>query len=833
MRAPALHLIGNAHLDPVWLWPWQEGFQEAKATLRSALDRLREYPDFVFTSSSAAIYAWIEENAPDMFAEIQQAVREGRWIIVGGWWIQPDCNLPSGESFVRQALHGQRYFREKFGVTAAVGYNVDSFGHAATLPQILKKSGCHAYVFMRPEPHEMVHPGRTFRWRSSDGSEVLAYQIPFQYQTFDVGIMETQVRRHAVELQESGRPLMCFYGVGNHGGGPTKAMLDHLGKLRDEPGFAPMVFSSPNRFFKEIAASGAQLPLVTTELQHHASGCYAAHSGVKRWNRRAENQLLVAEKCSTLAAWPGAPVHRAELHRAWRQVLFNQFHDILAGTSLESAYDDARDTYGEALAVAARATNHGLQTFSWQIDLPAEPAMKPLVVFNPHPWRVRTTVEFEAAQADLTGGRTVDLPPRDSVGGLPPAGVMRDHVGRFVPLQEIASVVVTRDRHRLAFHADLPPLGYRVYRLYAGTKPKRVATTVHATRTTLENRWLRVRFDRRTGALVELRDKRTGLNLVAGPAAWPQIVDDASDTWSHGVTCYARAFRPARLVEMVVQENGPVRAALSVVSAFGRSEIVQEFRLGVHACHLEVKFAVDWHEQHALLKLAFPVAVDAPVATHEIPYGHIERPANGEEEPFQSWVDVSGRARAGRQRGGLTLVNDTKGSVDVLEGTIRLTVLRSPIYAHHEPIKPRAGERHSYMDQGHQSFSYALHPHAGRLAPGDACRVGLEMNQPCIAQWETYHAGSRPLRASFVAVEPANIALTVLKPAEAGAGIVIRAYETAGRRTKARIKLSFCDREVTAVFGPGEIKTFLVPVETDVPIVETNLLEDAVPGPNC
>src|SRR6185369_2630009 len=215
-----LHMIGNAHIDPVWLWQWQEGFHEVRATFRSALDRMNEYDDFIFISSSAAYYQWVEQSDPAMFAEIRQRVAQERWQIVGGWWIQPDCNIPCGESFVRQALYGQRYFKAKFGVTAKVGYNVDSFGHHGMLPQILKKSGMDYYVFMRPQPHEKGLPGRLFWWESDDGSRVLTFRIPFEY-TSTGKDLEQYIRRAAGELKAPLNTLMSFYGVGNHGGGPT------------------------------------------------------------------------------------------------------------------------------------------------------------------------------------------------------------------------------------------------------------------------------------------------------------------------------------------------------------------------------------------------------------------------------------------------------------------------------------------------------------------------------------------------------------------------------------------------------------------------------------
>ena len=216
-----LYMIGNAHLDPVWLWNWQEGFQEVKATFQSALDRMDEDEEFVFTCSAAAYYEWVEKNNPEMFEKIRRRVQEGRWEIVGGWYIQPDCNIPGGEGFVRQGLYSQRYFLEKFGVMAKTGYNVDSFGHCGSLPQILAKSGMENYIFMRPMPLEKGLPSRIFWWRSQDGSRVLTYRIPYEYCSSGKEL-DTQLNRLLNELEEGEDELMLFYGVGNHGGGPTK-----------------------------------------------------------------------------------------------------------------------------------------------------------------------------------------------------------------------------------------------------------------------------------------------------------------------------------------------------------------------------------------------------------------------------------------------------------------------------------------------------------------------------------------------------------------------------------------------------------------------------------
>ncbi len=266
MKEKTLQMIGNAHIDPVWFWQWQEGFQEVKSTFRSALERMKEYDDFHFTSSSAAFYEWVENSDPGMFEEIRARIAEGRWQIVGGWWIQPDCNIPGGESFVRQALYGQRYFREKFGTTARVGYNVDSFGHNGMLPQLLTKSGLDYYVFMRPAPHEKGLPGDLFWWESDDGSRVLAFRISFEYCTTGEDL-EKHVRRCAGEIKDPFDHTMCFYGVGNHGGGPTRENIESILRLNADPELPELIFGTPDGFFGRMSASGLTFPTVRP---HHA-----------------------------------------------------------------------------------------------------------------------------------------------------------------------------------------------------------------------------------------------------------------------------------------------------------------------------------------------------------------------------------------------------------------------------------------------------------------------------------------------------------------------------------------------------------------------------------
>jgi alpha-mannosidase len=804
-------MIGNGHIDPVWLWQWHEGYHEVKATFRSALDRLSEYDDFVFVSSSAQFYEWVERSDPAMFEEIKQRVAEGRWRVVGGWWIQPDCNIPSGESFVRQALYGQRYFREKFGVMATTGYNVDSFGHNGMLPQLLRKAGLRRYVFMRPMPHEKGLPGRLFWWQADDGSRVLALRLPFEYCTWGKDL-EQHIRRCAGELKPPFDALMCFYGVGNHGGGPTRENIESIRRLNDDPDFPRLVFSDPDTFFETIEARDLPIPVVHDELQHHASGCYAAHSGIKRWNRQAENRLISAEKFAAIAyRLTGMPYPREEFARAWKQVLFNQFHDTLAGTSLEAAYDDARDQLGEALAIADRVQNDAIQSIAWAIDIPAQEGVKPLTVFNPHAWRSRVNVALQTR-------------------GVPAAFALLDDEDRPVPVQDVQSWATSGGQRRLTFTADLPPLGWRTYRIVPVEAAPASETSLSATDHTLENRFFRLEIDPQTGQIASLFDKRHGVEVFAGPAARAVVIDDPSDTWSHNVFRFQDEIGQFTATSVRLVESGPVLATVRVKSAFGASTLTQDFTLYDDLPQIDVRATVDWREKHKMLKLRFTVNQIFMRAVYEIPYGHIEREATGDEEPGQSWLDVSGTVRETGETYGLSLLNDGKYSFDVNVRDIGLTVLRSPVYAHHIPTQPQPDRDYSYIDQGMQTFTYSLLPHAGSWETAGTVRRAAELNQRPIVLLGTYHDGSLPQSRATVEVTPENIVVGAVKLAEDNDDLIVRCYESSRVATEAELRVG--ERVIPLSFGACEIKTIRVPCDDSQPVMETNLLElEDVPLP--
>ena len=805
---PEAHLVGYAHLDPVWLWNWTEGYAEARATLRSAVDRLNEYPEFVFTATSVQFLDWVRESDPELFDEIAGLVATGRFHVAGGWWVEPDCNIPSGEAFVRHALYGQRFLARHFGVIATVGGNPDSFGHAATLPQLLAGAGLTGYFFSRPNPTELELPAGPFRWEGPDGSQVVAYRSNgYSSERADVS---DHLRRSLLAAGDE-PSLMVFYGVGNHGGGPTRANLDSIRRLAATSSDARLLCASPRSYLDGLDPE--QLPVHRGELQHHARGCYAAHAGIKAWNRRAETALGDAERWATVAhATCGLPYPQDPLEHAWRLLLLNQFHDTLAGSAIPSAYDDARNQLGEVLAIAQRATNAAAARLTARLHIPAEPDMQPIAVFNPHSWPVRQVVEYE-------------------VGGWARRQNLVDEAGAAVPLQWGESeATMPEGRYRAVFVADLPAGGHRLYRLGVGPTGCE-APPEPGVHDVLENDHLRARIDPVTGGLASLVDRSTGLELAApGPHA-VVLVDDA-DTWGHrhdGWHDQAGRFVVER-VERV--EHGPARSVVRVTSRWGASTMVADWRLGVDDRWIDVAVVVDWHERHRMLKLRFPTRVARSTVTAEVAYGAVTRAAQGDEEPMQRWVDVSGAVDGAPA--GLAVCNDGKYAYDARGGDgpvdVGITVARSVPYAYHEPAVLTPGANYRYLDLGEQRFTLRLVPHAGDWRAAAVPRRAAELNAPPLCQRDTYHDGSPDTAASLWEVVGDHVVVGALKRAEDGGATILRLAEQHGVGGSAEVHLRFAGCTISVLLRPWEVRTLRVPDDPDAPVEDVDLCEWAEGG---
>jgi alpha-mannosidase len=806
MKDKKLYMIGNAHLDPVWLWNWQEGFQEVKATFQSALDRMKESEDFIFSCSSAAFYEWVEKNNPKMFEEIVQRVEEGRWEIVGGWYVQPDCNIPSGESFVRHGLYSQRYFKSKFGKMAKTGYNVDSFGHNGNLPQILAKSGMENYVFMRPMPLEKGLPGRIFWWKSEDGSKVLTYRIPYEYCSSGKDL-EYHANRLKYELRDGEDDMMMFYGVGNHGGGPTKENIKSIHELNEREDMPVCEMSSTEHFFSAIKEKGKEFPIVYGDLQHHASGCYSVHSGIKRGNRKAEALLVNAEKWSAISNVVEKQPYPSDFEQAWKDVLFNQFHDILAGTSIPSAYQDASYLHGEAMAIGQRNLNYAIQALSWDINIDMDVTMKPIVVFNSHSWSGKMAVDLEVRGLSNDNFRLTD-----------------DH-GNIIPAQRVQSEATVNGQSRLLFVADLPSMGYKLFKLYLKTEEAQVLPHVAITETTVENDRYRLEFNTENGCIRSFYDKQCDLEILRREGARLAVIQDKSDTWSHNIYKFDKEIATMEAVSVRILEDGPVRSTMRVKSKYRDSYVIQDFRVYKELDYIEVKVNIDWREPQTILKLKFPVNFNFRKPTYEIPYGYIEKSANGEEEPGQTWIDFSGEHFKNGNLYGLGIANDSKYSYSFDIDEMAITLLKNSVYAHHDPKVLDPEEEYTFVDNGIQEMTYAMVPHVGGWKDSEIIRRAMEINHKPVTVIETFHQGSQPQVQSFAQVDSREIILSVIKEAEDKDGIVIRAYETMKHQVNATIQLPFMNRSVSLQFKPCEIKTIKVPYDPEADITEVNMLE--------
>jgi alpha-mannosidase len=768
-------MIGNAHIDPVWLWTAEEGREEVLASYRTAISLIADYEGYLFTSGGAATYQWVQEDDPALFGAIRRAVQAGRWSLVNGWWLQPDCNIPSGESFARHALYGQRYLQRQFGRRARVGYNVDSFGHANTLPQLLKLSGLDEYVFFRPGPHEKSLPDGPFWWEAPGGARVLTCRPPLHYGSPEDADMAARMAAAAAQTP-AGMPLvMCFYGVGDHGGGPTRRNVEAILQAARDSGPARPVFSSPERYFDEARALGRAFPVVRDELQHHARGCYSALSRVKRENRHAEHALMAAERWTTLAfVMADGEDPRAPLAQAWQHVLFNQFHDILAGTCIREGYEAVWQGYARARETAAALQGRALDDLTTLLDIP-EGEGAATVVWNPLPW-----ARYEVARFDLPLGDW----RHDRHGHRYPVAVsIRDATGDDVPCQ-ILDVTFDHNTYvaQVAALADAPALGAAVLRvrLEEGAPPAEAPTLRPAT--TIENTLYRLGVDPATGWISSLWDRQQQREVLAEPVLRPLVIHDPSDTWSHDAPAFREVVGVFSLTEPpMLLHAGPVCQTLRLRSAWGRSTLEQEIILYRDLPWVDVTCTVDWHEQHKALKMVFPFGLQDAVVTAASPYGWVERRLNGEEEPCQEWIDIHGRAPHGPQ--GFCLINDSKYGYDALDGELRLTALRSPIYAFHDPREIVPGVSYDYTDQGRQTWRLRLMPHAGPWQDARPIHASYALHEPLVARPAAQRAGKWG-GGSLLRIVEGDVAVTVVKLAEDSPTLLVRGYETAGRSAR-------------------------------------------------
>ena len=825
-----LHMVGNAHIDPMWIWDWREGMHEVLQTFRSAVDRLDEEPALVFTASSASYYQWVEQTSPELFERIRELVAQRRWIVTGGQWVEPDCNLPSGESVCRQFLYGQRYLAGHLGITATVGYNIDSFGHAGTLPQMLAGSGIDGYVMMRPGEHEKHIDAPAFLWEGVDGTTLPACRIPYEYST--EGSHEDEViRKRSAELLERsgvlGYPLMAFFGVGDHGGGPTRLAVATIRDL-SVTSAGSVAFSGPVAYFEAYGGPSPAARRASRRSLASSSGMRSdairLAASLKRGNARAEDGLVAAEKMAEMCrAFTGRTLDvQEELAEAWRRTVRPVprrpgRHDHRPGNHRRRAAVHRGRVVGRTGGHVGCPQHRRVRR---HLGGGSRGRRRARDLHVGHP-RAR-----DRLQPSVLAGDGVRLHPPPGVPG--DIGVAGDRHA----VQQIPSGEVTYTPTRSIMQLPVPAFGYRRYWLHVvdpepeapvvGGPPAAVVDDAPGG-TTLANGLLRVLIDPRSGALTSLVAASNGdqdWESIADGGVRPVVIEDASDTWSHGTARYEGDERSGELTGVAVVEDGPVRSTVRSTWAFEHSRVVHEVSLYQGRPFVELRITAEWHESARIMKLVVPTTLSDPSSAAGAPYGFVERACSGHEEAMVHWVDLSDGRR------GLACTSDAAGGYDALGARLRLTVLRSPRVADHGwgwGTDDLAG--YPVTDQGVHRIRFRLTPHRGTWAGAEVARMADEHRVELPAVLDTWHRGRLGSEGSAIEVEGEGVVVPVVKRAEMGSGTVLRVWEVSGRRSRAQVRLPAADRSWTGDLGPHQVRTLFVADDPALPVRDVDIPE--------
>jgi alpha-mannosidase len=820
---PTVHLICNAHLDPVWQWRWEEGASEALATFRNAVDILDEHPGLIFCHNEAILYQWAERYNPALFQEIQRLVRAGRWAITGGWFIQPDVNLPGTESLIRQIAEGRRYFEDKFGARPRVAYNFDSFGHSAGLPQILRLAGYEMYIHMRPQSHELSLPADLYRWRGADGTEIPAYRISVGLYHTERDNIEERLRAGIDLALELGRDVPVFWGLGNHGGGATRQDLSRIDAAINKEGRVQIIHSTPDGFYAAVRDAAVSAPVFEGDLQRCFTGCYTSLSRLKRQAVNSLGGLVQSEALASAAWWlAGREFPADELGEAWRLHLFNDFHDIITGSCVEPAERDALNQYGRAEDIA-RGIRLGAVAVLSRGDAPSPPL--PVTVANANPSLGRVPVEFEC-MADYRPFWKGEWHLRLFRPDGKEIACQKEQPEALLPFNDW--------RRRISFMDELPGVGVSRYelRVFEGPSPGKRGhvLSVHVPGL-LPSRALSAkrehvptvhvpifRISRASGLINSLKTSE-GLECLAGPFFEPLVIEDTGDSW--GTECWsyrklAGTFKsdgPPRVVE-----SGPVRTITQSVLSFKKSRLVMNIYSYPEWPVLEFRLRITWNEERRRLKLRVPTGFDAASVLCEVPGAAIVRPTDGAEHVHGRWLMIAGRIKG--HEAALGIASGGQHGFDFKNGEARLSVLRSAAYCHERGFDLDAGGRTG--SAGVKTRTSGLYPRSWKFSdigvhdvrllvtPGDPRTVGTML--PGLADYlaappATYAhlpIGACANSTGLLALKPGNIRLLACKRSWDGEALIVRVQEAVGRQTGGKMSIQVPDIGNAASQGNGD-----------------------------
>ncbi len=821
-KSYTIHCVGHAHIDMNWMWSWPETVAVTHDTFTTVLKLMEEFPDFCFTQSQASVYALIKKYDPDLFAQIKKRVDEGRWEVAAVHWVEGDKNLASGESLARHLLYTRQFVQENFGLAPEeipLDWEPDTFGHALTIPAIVSRGGVKYYYMCRGGEFEKPP---IFWWRAPDGSRVLVNLETTWY-------ISTIGPHNALELldfvaETKLQDWMKVYGVGDHGGGPTRADILKCLEMDAWPIFPNFEMCTARDYFARLELQTDKFPVLEKELNFEFPGCYSSQSQIKKFNRLGENQAVEAETSASLAHLIcGRDYPNQQLKEAWINILFGHFHDILPGSGVRATRQYQSGLFQESAAALSMIKSSSLKDIAGKIDTSFSSAKSdkasfeegqprslgagagrgtgdgylssavhqkrgalPFVVFNPSAWP-----RSEAVQVAIWDTETQEDSAQENDDKK---FIVRSSKGETFLAQKIESGRYWGHQYvDLVIPVSVGPLGYNSYCIEEDlsssdteARSDDFQVTCDEKELSFENEYLSVRFDRLTGGVVQLIAKRTDLDLAdpddpmgileyvlerpGGMSAW--VIHDPK-----------KMLCPLELDSLEVIQSDRYLASLKADARLNQSEISITYTLKAGVPWLEIEVEAFWLEQGSAetgipcLRMRFPTALSGAKARYEIPFGSIERELNqGEEVPGLRWAEVSGNIRNSTQKAGLVLLNDCKYGHSLDGSTLGLTLIRSSYSP--DPL-PEAGAL---------SMRMAIVPHSGQLASSDMVRLGASFNHPLQIIYTDTHKGDLPSVTDFLmSCEQDNVVISSMKKEERNDGIILRLFETEGKKGKVSV----------------------------------------------
>lgn len=789
-NVPVVSAVGHSHIDVAWLWRLKHTREKISRTFSTVLHLMDKYPEFKYLQSSPQLYEFIKEDYPQIYKKIKERIKAGDWEVTGGMWVEADCNIPSGESLVRQFLFGTRFMKKEFNSDCNILWLPDVFGYSWALPQIIKKSGLKYFMTTKISWSQFNRPEYdTFFWRGIDGSQVLTHYVTIPYSPhitdlnnnnkyfYDYnGILDPESINGLWETYRQKNindKLLFTFGHGDGGGGPTKEMIEVGRKMKEIPGIPQVEFSKAEPFFAELSQGleeEDQIPIWDQELylEFHR-GTYTSQAEVKKNNRKAEvlyhNIELFncfAEKLIDDYSYP-----REKINEGWKILLRNQFHDILPGTSIKEVYEDSAEEYNLALEPGQKLLKSSLDNISKKIAIDG----KKLVVFNPLSW-------------DRGGYVTIPLTED-----------MEQKAFITEEEEELSTRLIGTEKKKIMVKVpSVPALGWRTFKIIDQKKICKTSSKKDSgltiSRQLIENRYYRIKLNEK-GQIISIYDKEVQREILppGRKANVFQTFEDRPmnwDCWDIDIYYQQKEYIIEDLINVQIEEKGPKRAILKLKWKYLDSIIEQKMIVYADKRRIDFKTEVDWHQHQILLKVAFPVDVRTTKATYEIQFGNLERPTHWNtswdyakfETVAQRWADLSERDY------GVSLLNDCKYGYDIKDKTMRLTLIKSGT----DP-DPEA-------DQGYHSFTYSLYPHQGDWFTGGTTREAYELNYPLLANKIEGSGDNLPEQISLVKLEAKSTILETLKKAEDDDGLILRFYEYGNQRDKVMVDLPFLIKEV-------------------------------------